>query len=313
VAVATREEIKAELKKIGKRDPDIIALFYPTPEPITGFPNARIGITNFEEWFNGQPAPQQVDMRAAVQRYKLAQDDYRNQTRDQVKAILKTDTGKAVFADIGAAKPLKLTIRAYVAEEDGDDNAYSRGVSQTRSTLKGEPVRDSDGTPIPAYGLGTGEGSLAEVAFTPGMWGPKGTSNMTGPGSLPDEVLLHELIHAARQMKGIIDSRAVDSGYENEEELVAIVVCNVYLSEKKQTVFRASHMIQKRKIARYTVGLKFDVLPDPDKFLDNPLNVAPPPDTVLAKVRTREPDLWKAMKAVKAPFNPFRDLDAKKP
>jgi hypothetical protein len=302
-------DIKASLKKLKKTDREIIALFHPVPIPIDGYPNARIAVTAFNEWFNSQPAPQQVptQMPAAVQKYKLAQDDYRNTTREQVKAILRTDTGKAVFADIGAASPLKLTIRAYVPEEDGDENAYSRGVSPERSTLKGEPVRDTDGTPIPGL-VGTGQGSLADVAFTSSMWGPRGTKNLTGPGSLPDEVLLHELVHAARQMKGIVDSSAVDSRYDNEEEFVAIVVCNVYLSEKKQTQFRASHGTVPRKIAKYTIGTRCEVLSEPEKFLANPLKVIPAPVDVLRKVRTREPQLWKAMSAVKTTFNPFRDM-----
>ena len=49
--------------------------------------------------------------------------------------------------------------------------------------------------------------------------------------------------------------------YDNEEEFAAVVVTNVYLSEKKQTALRADH--------------GWGVLQNPDKFLDSPHVPAP--------------------------------------
>ena len=93
-------------------------------------------------------------------------------------------------------------------------------------------------------------------------------------------------------MKGIVHSKAVDSNYVNEEEFVAIVVANVYLSEKKQRFLRATHAFHDRRITRYVVGQKTDVLPDPEKFLDNPQKMSPPPYQLLEKIRVRQRTLW---------------------
>jgi hypothetical protein len=51
----------------------------------------------------------------------------------------------------------------------------------------------------------------------------------------PDDVLLHELVHAARQMQGLWmapDSNSVDANYPNIEEFFAVLVANIYVSER---------------------------------------------------------------------------------
>jgi hypothetical protein len=58
------------------------------------------------------------------------------------------------------------------------------------------------------------------------------------PGSLPDTVLLHEMIHGLRQIQGR-DNKWPMTGsvrdYENEEEFLAIQITNVYTSSKGGT------------------------------------------------------------------------------
>jgi hypothetical protein len=105
---------------------------------------------------------------------------------------------------------------------------------------------------------------------------------------------MHEPVHAGRQMKGIVHTKAVDSQYDNGEAFVAIVVANIYLSEKK-TILRGTHALPARKIVRYVVGQKMDILPYPEKFLDNPQNMSPPPYQLLEKIRLRQRNLWDAL------------------
>jgi hypothetical protein len=76
------------------------------------------------------------------------------------------------------------------------------------------------------------------------------------PGMLRDEVLLHELVHSGRLLDGFAQvshklapnpddvapyANADSAAYENIEEFMTILVSNIYLSEKGQKVFRASH------------------------------------------------------------------------
>jgi hypothetical protein len=77
------------------------------------------------------------------------------------------------------------------------------------------------------------------------------------PGLLRDEVLFHELVHSGRLLEGFWPQKreklapdpdnpvpwASDDGapYDDIEEFATILVSNIYLSEKGQKVFRASH------------------------------------------------------------------------
>jgi len=312
--VSDDEDLKTQLRRLGKRQNQVMDLMIPKSEPVKDFPNVRITFHGFETWFFDLPFPLRKNLRAAVQRFEIARSNYFKPIRDNLAAVAKHTTGRAVLAEIRRARN-KLTIRPYRPTHDGDHNATSQGLSSKKSTLLGFKVRDSDGKAVASLGEGTGEGSRADIAFSPEMWGPNGSSNITGPSTLPDEVLLHELIHACRQMNGVSHSSAVDSDYENEEEFVAIVLTNIYMSEKKQTVFCGSHGVEDRKIGKYVVGKKIPILPDPHKFLDNVQRMTPPPDQLLEKVRNRQRDMWNAIKDIpvsSAAFNPVREWDAKR-
>ena len=91
--------------------------------------------------------------------------------------------------------------------------------------------------------VGEGGGSDAEVYFTPSEWGG-GESVCSGPGTSapPDEVLFHEMVHALRDIQGLTNPvPTVNTSYLNEEEFLAIVTTNVYISAKGGTRFRANH------------------------------------------------------------------------
>jgi hypothetical protein len=49
----------------------------------------------------------------------------------------------------------------------------------------------------------------------------------------PDEILLHEMVHALRDMQGLTNPVPTTTRYKNEEEFLAIVIANVYVSVKR--------------------------------------------------------------------------------
>jgi hypothetical protein len=66
------------------------------------------------------------------------------------------------------------------------------------------------------------------------------------PGMLRDEVLLHELVHAGRLLHGFAQkseklTEGAAAAYEDREEFAAILVTNIYMSEKGAKALRASH------------------------------------------------------------------------
>jgi hypothetical protein len=57
-----------------------------------------------------------------------------------------------------------------------------------------------EGSPGQPADIGTGTGSDTEIRFSPSTFTAPGAP--TGPGARPDEILLHEMVHGLRQMKG---------------------------------------------------------------------------------------------------------------
>lgn len=95
---------------------------------------------------------------------------------------------------------------------------------------------------------GTGKGSDVTIHFTPDT--SNGSSCGNGMyGSQPDEVLFHEMIHGLRQMEGRMNPYPTEDSvhdYDTEEEWLAIVATNIYISakyygDKGNTKLRANH------------------------------------------------------------------------
>ena len=140
--------------------------------------------------------------------------------------------------------------------------------------------------------VATGNGASAEIFFSPERLKSR------GPGKKTDEMLFHELVHSVRAIQGVRTSGfKMEGDYDNEEEFAAVVVTNVYLSEKKQTELQQNH--------------GRDVLKNPDKFLDSP--DVPPPGArmLLGGFRLRQPAFFASLAVLDrhtAAFNPFRQL-----
>lgn len=111
---------------------------------------------------------------------------------------------------------------------------------------KGDPddprtARDERDNRMPPGKKGTGAGSSVQIFFSPDKSGSCGGGRY---GSLPDEVLFHEMVHALRMMQGKSNHIPTQDNlrrYDNEEEFLAIVVANVYMSANNKKELRADH------------------------------------------------------------------------
>lgn len=62
------------------------------------------------------------------------------------------------------------------------------------------------------------------------------------PGYDPAEMLLHELVHALREMSGRENTLPMGRGFDTREEFFAILVTNIYSSERGRfRPLRADH------------------------------------------------------------------------
>lgn len=126
----------------------------------------------------------------------------------------------------------------------------SKGVEIREKWYAGK-VDDQDGVtddnderydPAPTSKAAQGGGSNALVFFTPGEWGGKSGCFAGTAGAAPDDVLLHEMVHALRIMQGLYNPVPTrNTSYTNEEEFLAIEVGNVYISANNKTHLVAGH------------------------------------------------------------------------
>ena len=156
---------------------------------------------------------------------------------------------------------------------------------------------DTRYTRMPNGVKGTGDGSDVHLYFTPDTRGRRGCGGGFY-GSLPDEVLLHEMVHALRHMQGKTNQIPTEGnlrGYDNEEEFLAIVVANVYMSANGKSQLRADHSGFKALDSSLSTSAGF--LADPGNFkLMNIYKLV------------WQPTFWPLHTAASATFNPFREL-----
>ncbi|HEY2018137.1 MAG TPA: M91 family zinc metallopeptidase [Bryobacteraceae bacterium] len=89
--------------------------------------------------------------------------------------------------------------------------------------------------------IGTGKGVDVTIYFSPDDY-YKSKCNHGGPGAQVDDVLHHEMVHALRSMQGQFNPIPTkNKDYDTDEEFLAIVATNVYISAKGGTRFRAGH------------------------------------------------------------------------
>lgn len=74
----------------------------------------------------------------------------------------------------------------------------------------------------------------------------------------PDDTLVHELVHALRDVRGqLLQVPTRSKNYDNEEEFFAILVQNVYASEKGMTILRHDHHGNAALPSRLSTSEKF--------------------------------------------------------
>src|SRR5262245_24897674 len=244
---------------------------------------------------------------------------YEHAVTRQIDRIHRTATGRAVLHEISRkVSHHGLTIVPY--NDHTQDNAYAAPTDSLHATVKGGKLRyagdaknspydkkaghnvDDTGKPVlddkgHAY-AGQGGGSDSIITYSPVTWfhyihnHPAHRS-----GAQPDEVLFHEMVHAARQMRGIAENKGVKHMYDTEEEFFAIVIANIYASELGLSRdLRADHHGFEHLSANQDTNGEF--LPKK--------NEADYRYRLVEKLVKEEPGMCHRLQHVKAAFNPIR-------
>jgi Effector protein len=281
---------------------DIVDLQYPYVEAFDA-DNPRILLSYYSmlfwmDAFNIAFDDQDATFRRILHTYRSGLQDYVGKVREQLKVINGLLTGKALLKELrDTGRWLRilpnwdwLKINSYADVDDfilgepgGGDiftwrAAIAKGTPVPLGTAAGGVARNVFGLPVPGYGDGTN----ALIWFTPDMYDPKHRPRK--PGYRPDEVLVHELVHASRIMRGVMNFMPVNKGYDDLEEYIATILANIYLSEKGQTVFAGNHGTS--VILRGAAA---------DNFLHNSQNVDVPPTMVIQNFKDYQPDFYRAL------------------
>ncbi len=242
---------------------------------------------------------------------EMSVDGYETEIMLLLSKLRWSWTGWALIMDIWrTAKTMLIIPWNELPYLDTTKNAW-KGFNATSGSVYVPKVDDKPG-PGPmnmdqVYSTVTGWNAL--VRFNPDMWNAEAVAEVRfiakaadfkqAPGVRKDEILLHEMVHGLRQIRGTTDGhKPADSpNMDTVEEFMAIVVSNVYRSEQKRPGLRADHH-------------GFAPLPsaqeDPQVFLNQPAASGESNLARMKQFKKDNPQFFEDMKKVTAAFNPFK-------
>jgi hypothetical protein len=260
---------------------------------------------------SGQGDHQQKAEYAALFRsmrlhYLRRADNYIDDVEDQLDEIVKWATGRILLREIeGAAREKHVSVK--IVPYRGDDlNAFASPhiADIVAATALGRPTYSSYHNAAFRGQVGSGKGANSRVEYSPWIF-----TEPFEEGFRPDEALFHELVHASREMRGKFDPTPVNVGYSDEEEYLAIVLANIYMSDKHQTTFRASHGDWPKGVVPTGANVVL-ARADVSKFLTgNVQHANMKPDTLLENFRNSQRSFFDALAALPPThplFNPVR-------
>src|SRR6266545_3268830 len=200
---------------------------------------------------------------------KDVQNSYESDVYVQLNKVSMAQTSWAVFNAIHGAslrRGKKVTIVPF--EQEGD-NAYAVAVGGKIEGGDAAPrgVKPYAGGPddvrtyddereMKQWFAGTGKGSDVEIHYNPhppagplsscpddGRKWKDGCPLYEGADHAKDDQLFHELVHTVRQTRGEFNCVPTsDKDWMNEEEFLAVLVTNIYLSERGKTNLRGNYL-----------------------------------------------------------------------
>ena len=262
-------------------------------------PNVKIAYPTFDDWVALYDVNKTLSGGEAQNRIR-----YRDMKRTHEHGVLaslallsKQSTGRAVLVEIMMGPLQEVRILPYDFMRAADlfnTGAETSASNYVAASAKGLPIAGHDysgkqyvitdadtGRPE----LGTGDGSSADIFFSPGRYhGAKKA----------EETLLHELVHASRMVRGVSYDMPVSAGYGNLEEFLAVTIANMYRAQ----------------VGRPLRDYQFNVI-QAASFLDSRLR--PTVRLLLGYMRSKQKSLYNRLADLDTsdtPFNPMRQADA---
>lgn len=230
---------------------------------------------------------------------------------DQLDRLKRLQPGRALMNAIGSRPHKIFIVPDFYSQVSGNNDVGGHPFSLPDATSVGMPIlwagrnaAEHAEDPWPSAlshattGSGTGVGTDYTLNYSPELYGRQGALHESYPGSDPDQMLFHELVHALRAVMGVTYSSPTNQHYDNEEEYLAIVLTNIYMSSQGAVTFRGDHYA--------------GILQRPDQFLDNVQQVDMGPRMLLERFRLTQPDFFRDLAQITsgiARFNPVRQYN----
>jgi hypothetical protein len=231
-------------------------------------------------------------------RYLADKDNYKRQIVGLLKQIQRYPTGRALL-DQFASGPSFTRIRPYNmdyvnpnAETVPNDIEEQKYIIPRGARLSYDP-KDSWKYKV----VGKGGGANCNILFSPEVVEAlrkrtRKAHHGHAPAMATDEVLYHELVHASRMIAGVVNSTPADHWYQDAEEYLAVILTNIYVSDKGgPPLFRAFYA-EPPKGYKGKDTLPDDALWDAAIFLDNPQNTHPSPVEMMERLRLSQSDFY---------------------
>jgi hypothetical protein len=287
------------------RDGDQVFLLGPYSEPIDDENGSILvayhAMPRWMQQFDVLFDESDVSFRRNLHAYRVACRQYLDEVRTHFKLLKSLLMGKALLTEISRTNKRVRIVPYWNFLKPSADTAPWDGASETTggadvwiaATAKGTAAwLDGAGRPV----IGSGAGTNAEIRYTPRMY-----HSSAGPERTPDRILFHEFVHASRLMKGVFFRMPAGNGYDDLEEYIAIILSNIYLSEKRQEVFVGNH--------KGTMILRGA---DADNFLSNSQHVDTRPTMVIQNFKDSQPEFYRDVVNVppdRAKYNWVRQYD----
>jgi hypothetical protein len=254
---------------------------------------------NFPQWLavnrppwvgalrNGDPEIPVV--QADIQKWRTSRDAYLG-TKDpsvlfQLGKISSSSSGGSLLRELkDATAPRRGTTRTVSIFPDTDPTVP--GNTGTRSDKEGRRDKRT--------------GADAFIDYSPELWGDRAAT--IGPGTAPDTILFHELVHATRDLMGVASNMRVNRLFPDVEEYLAVVLADIYISETTPLApLRGG----------YGDSHRFPTLANPERFLDNLLHLHPSPRELLNTFWIDQKQLFEDLAfIIGIAFNPVMQLYA---
>ncbi|MGH6929812.1 MAG: hypothetical protein ACREEV_15955, partial [Dongiaceae bacterium] len=157
---------------------------------------------------------------------------YETTVQDVLRTIeTKSTVGKTVIHAIGRSPKKLRIIPLTITERYGPTSrgTWPRPMNDTAASPKNFNVCYVG---MPCY-TGSGGGSDIILYYEPYSWNGYDTMIGHDPGQdqQPDDVLLHELVHCLRMMRGQFAKYTVAGPFRDSEELFAVMIRNMYVAQ----------------------------------------------------------------------------------